>query len=173
MGEVVVRLSRPDDAVRAGEAAALIDAASADHDIARREPAFLREKLAHGHAALALDGDELVGFGYWSAWEGGRFVSHSGLVVRPDRRGLGLGRRLKLALFDSSRAALPRATLMSLTTSPQVRALNLALGFRPVPLERLTTDPGFWKGCATCRRQAEARAAGDACCCEGMILEPD
>jgi hypothetical protein len=42
-----------------------------------------------------------------------------------------------------------------------------------VPLERLTTDPEFWKGCNTCRQQAEARAAGDACCCEGMILEPE
>jgi hypothetical protein len=53
-----------------------------------------------------------------------------------------------------------------------VRALNLALGFRAVPLERLTSDPAFWEGCNTCRQQAIARAKGDPCCCEGMILEP-
>ena len=122
---------------------------------------------------LAVSAGELVGFGYWSDWEAGRFVSHSGLVVRPDQQGKGLGRRLKRVLFESSKGELPRATLMSLTSSPQVKKLNLSLGFHFVPLERLTSDPSFWEGCKTCRNYAAVRARGERCCCEGMILEPE
>jgi GNAT superfamily N-acetyltransferase len=170
--EVVVRLARREDAAFGPAAAGLIDAAAGDFDIARRDAAFLERKIATGRAALALLGSELVGFGYWSEWESGRFVSHSGLVVRRDLTGRGIGRRLKLALFESSRRRFPHATLMSLTSSPQVRALNLSLGFRVVPLERLTSDPAFWEGCRTCRNFAAVQAAGGRCCCEGMILEP-
>lgn len=169
---VEVRVSTPADARHAPAAAALIAAAAQAHDIATRSPELLAEKLRTGHAAVALHGGELVGFGFWSEWEGGRFVSHSGLVVREDFRGHGLGKRLKQALFESSRRVLPHATLMSLTTSPEVKAMNLSLGFRVVPLERLTKDPAFWAGCRTCRNYEEVQRRGEICCCEGMILEP-
>jgi len=168
-----VRESRPDDVELAVAASALIEAAARENDIALRAPAWLASKIAQGRAAIALAAGELVGFGYWSAWEEGRFVSHSGLVVRPSHQGIGLGRRLKLVLFESSRRALPRATLMSLTTSPQVKALNLSLGFRVVPLERLTGDPAFWEGCRTCRNYEDVRGRGERCCCVGMILESE
>jgi len=170
---VEVRVAGPADVRHADGAARLIAAAASAHDIATRSPELLAEKIRAGHAALALSGGELVGFGFWSAWEGGLFVSHSGLVVRADFRGHGLGRRLKLALFESSRRALPHATLMSLTTSPEVKAMNLSLGFHVVPLERLTEDPAFWEGCKTCRNYPEVKRRGEICCCEGMILEPD
>jgi GNAT superfamily N-acetyltransferase len=170
--EVLVRGSGPEDAGLAPQASALIEEASHEHDIARRSVSFLEEKIRKGRAAFAFDGDELIGFGYWSDWEGGRFVSHSGLVVRPGYTGHGIGRRLKMELFESSRRALPKAKLMSLTTSPQVKAMNLALGFRVVPLDQLTTDPAFWEGCKTCRNYAEVQARGEKCCCEGMLLLP-
>jgi len=54
-----------------------------------------------------------------------------------------------------------------------VKEMNLALGFRMVPLGRLTKDPAFWAGCRTCRNYAAVQARGELCCCEGMILEPD
>jgi len=170
--EVYVRGSGPEDVGLAPEAAGLIDAASREHDIARRAVPFLEEKIRKRRAAFAFDGSELIGFGYWSDWEGGRFVSHSGLVVRPDYTGHGIGRRLKAELFESSRSQLPEATLMSLTTSPQVKAMNLRLGFHVVPLDQLTVDPAFWDGCKTCRNYAEVQARGEKCCCEGMILSP-
>ena len=170
---IEVREARPDEDHLAAAAAALIDASAEEHDIARRTPEWLAKKIRAGKAAVALRDGELVGFGYWSDWEGGRFVSHSGLVVRSDLRGHGLGGRLKRVLVDSSRAALPRATLMSLTTSEAVKRMNLAYGFRVVPLDRLTDDPAFWEGCKTCRNYAEVQARGERCCCEGMILEPD
>lgn len=177
MADVEVRESGPEDVRFAEPAAALIEAAAAEFDIARREPAWLAKKIAARRAALAIGRDEggaedLVGFGYWSSWEDDRFVSHSGLVVRPDQRGTGLGSRLKRVLFESSRRQLPEAALMSLTTSPQVKQLNLSLGFEVVPLDQLTKDPAFWEGCKTCRNYAEVQARGERCCCEGMLLRP-
>lgn len=167
-----VRESGPADERLAGVASALIESAAEEHDIAQREPAFLRTKISAGQAAVALLEAELVGFGYWSAWDAGRFVSHSGLVVRPDLRGVGLGRELKRCLFASSRERLPAAALMSLTNSPEVRAMNLSLGFRVVPLEDLPDDPEFWKGCDACRNIERVRSEGLRCCCEAMLLDP-
>lgn len=174
---ISVRESGPEDVRFAAAASALIGRVADRFDIARRTPEWLAPKIAKRHAALALlpdaaGAEDLVGFGYWSDWEKGAFVSHSGLVVRPDLMGMGLGKRLKLVLFESSRRVLPRATLMSLTTSPQVRRMNLELGFKIVPLERLTKDPAFWEGCKTCRNYAAVQAKGEICCCEGMIREP-
>ncbi len=170
---IVVRETTPDDAAFAEPASALIELLSVEYDIARRTPDWLRAKIVKRRAAVALEAGELVGFGYWSAWENDAFVSHSGLVVRPDHMGLGLGRRLKMVLFESSLAQLPNATMMSLTTSAQVKRLNASLGFRVVPLDQLTKDPSFWAGCAACRNYADVQARGELCCCEGMIRTPD
>jgi GNAT superfamily N-acetyltransferase len=168
-----VRTSGPQDVGWAAPAAALIREAARSHDIAVRSEELLRSKLRSGRAVLGFFGQELVGFGYYSEWEGGRFLSHSGLVVRPDMRGKGLGRALKLALFEASRVRFPKAIVMSLTTSPEVMALNSSLGFVPVPFEDMTKDEEFWKGCETCRNWEEAKRLGQQCCCQGMILTPD
>ena len=173
-----VRASGPGDRARAGEAALLIARAAGDFDVARRSAADLEEPIAAGRAVLALlerpgAPGELAGFGYWSAWEGGRFVAHSGLVVDPAWRGRGLGRALKLALLASSTAAHPRARVMSLTSSPAVRALNESLGFRSAELAELTGDAGFWRGCEGCRNVAAVRAQGGRCCCLAMLLIPE
>ncbi len=173
MGGIEVRESTPEDTPRAEQAAHLIAEASSHHDIATRTTEWLAKKVRARRAAVALDGDELVGFGYWSSWQEDTFVSHSGLVVRADYRGAGLGGDLKRVLFDSSRRQLPDARLISLTTSPQVRKLNLALGFEIVPLDQLTQDPAFWEGCKTCRNYEDVVARGEQCCCEGMLLLPD
>lgn len=173
MSEVLVRCSRPSDARHAAPAAALIAEAARDSDIAVREESLLREKIVAGRAALALESGRLVGFGYFSDWDGGAFVSHSGLVVREDHQGTGLGRRLKEVLFQASRRLFPDATTMSLTSSKAIERLNLSLGFRRAPLSALTRDPEFWKGCLTCRNYERVDAAGEQCCCFGMIRPPE
>lgn len=171
--DVEVRIARPEDRAFAAAAARLIEAAARDSDIARRSEELLRAKIETGRAAVAIANGELVGFGYFSEWEGGRFVSHSGLVVREDHQGIGLGRRLKERLLEASRRLFPDATTMSLTTSKAVEQLNLSLGFVHVPLDRLTSDPEFWKGCETCRNYAQMQREGKKCCCFGMILAPE
>jgi len=170
--EIEVRVAGPDDVELAEAAERLIETVVDQADIARRSEATLRAKIESGQAAIALKGGELIGFGYFSAWQGGQFVSHSGLVVRPDFQGHGLGHRLKQCLFEASRRQYPDAAIISLTTSPAVEAMNRALGFERVPLEELTTDPEFWKGCETCRNYAEVQRQGKKCCCFGMILRP-
>jgi GNAT superfamily N-acetyltransferase len=170
---IEVRESGPEDVIYADAASRLIDSVADEYDIARRTPGWLASKIKKRHAALAVEHGELVGFGYWSAWEHDSFVSHSGLVVRPDRMGRGLGGRLKDVLYHSTRRQLPEATMMSLSTSPQVMKINQSLGFEVVPLDRLTSDPAFWAGCATCRNFADVRARGEKCCCQGLILTPE
>jgi GNAT superfamily N-acetyltransferase len=167
---LTVRIARPEDAPLARSAAALVRAAAADHDVAVRPAALLRSKIETGRAVVALRAGRLVGFGYFSEWEGGKFVSHSGLVVRAEERGRGLGRRIKTRLLRASRRLFPRARTMSLTSSPAVLSLNRSLGFRRVALSRLTRDPRFWEGCLGCRSYAKARRAGRRCCCSGMLL---
>lgn len=171
-GTLVVRRAGPDDARFAEAASAMIAAAAKDNDIAEREPELLEEKIRSGKAAVALEGERLVGFGYFSEWQGGAFVSHSGLVVDPSLRGQGVGRRLKMALFEASEEMYPDATTMSLTTSEAVKAMNRSLGFRVVPFEEMTTDERFWDGCKTCRNYERVRAEELRCCCEGMIRPP-
>jgi N-acetylglutamate synthase-like GNAT family acetyltransferase len=171
--DVAVRVADEVDVVHAATAAALIAGFAGGHDIAMRSVELIEDKIRRRQAALALHDGELIGFGYWSSWEGGKFVSHSGLAVRRDFWDQGIGKRLKRALFESSRSQLPGATLMSLTSSPKVKALNLGLGFQVVPLDRLTVDPAFWEGCRSCRNFAAVQARGERCCCEGMILLPE
>ncbi len=168
---VTVRVARKGDRVHAAAASRLIRRASAAHDLARRPAKLLREKIEHGKAAIALIDDELVGFGFFSEWEGGKFVSHSGLVVRDDQQGKGIGRRLKQALLRAGTRLFPRAKTMSITTSPAVEAMNRSLGFVRCPLSRLTKDAEFWKGCRTCRNFARVRRAGKKCCCFGMVKD--
>jgi len=170
---IVVRVAGAEDAGFAEAASVLIADAALEFDVAKRSPRLLREKIVGGQAVLALEDDELVGFAFWSTWQNGRFVSHSGLVVRPDRRGRALGRRLKWELTAASRRRHPDAALMSLTSSRAVRAMNRALGFVQVPLDHLTLDPAFWRGCEACRNHAELGAHPDHCRCVGMILRPD
>lgn len=175
--EVVVRHAEPADVHFARAASELIERASHDNDIATREPELLEHKVRTGRAAVALivepDGAErLVGFGFFSDWEGGRFVSHSGLVVAPELRGHGVGRRLKSCLIEASERMFPDATTMSLTSSPPVKAMNLSLGFEVVPFDKMTKDQGFWDGCLTCRNYEQAKSEGKRCCCEGMIRPP-
>ena len=170
--EIEVRISGPKDVTLAKVAQRLIDLVVEQADIARRSTKMLRAKIVAGQAAVAFCGDELIGFGYFSAWQQGQFVSHSGLVVRSDFQGHGLGRRLKQCLFGASRALYPEACIISLTTSPAVEAMNLSLGFQRVPLDQLTSDPEFWKGCETCRNYAAVQRQGKRCCCFGMLLRP-
>lgn len=173
MTRIVVRIAKSTDRSYAAAAARLIRDAAREHDVAPRSVGLLRDKIEHGRAALALRGKELVGFGFFSEWEGGKFVSHSGLVVKDDLRGKGVGQRLKTALFRASSRLFPDATTMSLTTSPAVEAMNRALGYVRVPLSRLTKDEEFWNGCRTCRNFARVRRQGVKCCCFGMIKKPE
>ncbi len=169
---VKCRQSTAGDRRYAQVASKLIRSVSGDFDMALRPAEFLAAKIESGQAALALDDNVLVGFGYYSEWENARFVSHSGLVVKPNYRGRGLGSQLKAILLAASQHQFPQAVLMSLTNSASVKAMNLKLGFQVASFEELTTDSEFWAGCKHCRSYLDSRTNGRQCCCEAMVLRP-
>ncbi len=77
--------------------------------IAGRTPDMIRQKILDGKAVIALTPNgEWAGFAYIEAWEGGKFVSNSGLIVRPDLRGNGVAAAIKQAVFRLSRTLYPR-----------------------------------------------------------------
>lgn len=52
--------------------------------------------------------------------------------------------------------------------------MSLRLGFTKVPYSALTTDPAFWKGCATCPHYHTLLANnGQTCECQGLLFDPD
>ena len=178
MSKVSVRASEPSDFSYAEVAAELILRASQDFQIAARSPYMLMEKITAGHAALALEGEELIGFGYIAAWKDNT-VSHSGMVVREDHRGTGLFVKLKEVLMDIANREYPESDVISLTASDAVRKVNAGLGYQFVPLSELSKDPEFWNGCRGCKdyetvnssdSTAELNPFGMRCCCRGMRL---
>lgn len=141
--------------------------------IAKRKPAYIKEKMEEGKAIIAVSEDNHVaGFCYIESWEGRKFVANSGLIVHPEFRGLGLAKKIKEATFELSRKTYPNAKLFGITTSPAVMHINSDLGYRPVPLYELTTDTAFWKGCASCPNyDILQRTDQRMCLCTGMICD--
>lgn len=142
--------------------------------IGGRTPEFIRRKMRDHRAIIATTSDgEWAGFCYYDVYEGGKFVSQSGLIVAPQFRGQELSAKLKTVLFRLCRKLFPEAKLFGITTGTAVMRLNEKLGFRPVGFESLTKDPGFWEGCELCRHHdILQRTAGRYCLCTGMLYEP-
>ncbi|MCB0571793.1 MAG: GNAT family N-acetyltransferase [Phaeodactylibacter sp.] len=118
--------------------------------IAERQPAYIREKMRHGKAVIALLGDTLAGFCYIESWSHGRYVANSGLIVAPEFRKHGLAKAIKKQAFELSRDLYPEARLFGITTSLPVMRINSELGYKPVTFSELTQDEEFWKGCRSC-----------------------
>lgn len=141
--------------------------------IAKRKPEYIRSKMQEGKAIIAVsDDNRLAGFCYIERWEERKFVANSGLIVHPDFRGLGLAKKIKEATFELSRKRYPKSKLFGITTSPAVMHINSELGYRPVPLYELTTDPAFWDGCSSCPNfDILQRTERRMCLCTGMVVD--
>ncbi len=138
--------------------------------IAKRNPEYIRKKLATGHAVICIIENEVAGFCYVETWSHGRYVSNSGLIVSPDFRNLGLARNIKRAAFDLARNLYPEARVFGITTSGPVMKINTELGYAPVPFNELTQDEDFWKGCSGCSNYAILESKErKMCLCTGML----
>lgn len=142
--------------------------------IAKRTPEFVRAKMSEGKAVIAIAQDgRWAGFCYIESWSHGRFVANSGLIVHPDFRRYGLGRRIKTSIFELSRARYPRARIFGLTTGRSVMRMNSALGYEPVTYSELTRDPQFWAGCKSCPNYAILESKNrSSCLCTAMLYDP-
>ena len=141
--------------------------------IAKRSAEYVADKIEHGQAVIALDGNRLVGFAYIETFSHKRFVANSGLIVHPDYRNQGLAKKIKRKIFDLSRKLYPNAKIFSITTGLAVMKMNTELGFKPVTFSELTDDEEFWKGCQGCRNyDILQRNNYKMCLCTGLLYDP-
>jgi len=141
--------------------------------IAKRSPAYVKQKMLEHKAVVALYEGEFAGFSYIESWSNKEFVANSGLIVADKFRGLGLATRIKRRIFQLSREMFPQAKIFSLTTGAAVMKMNFELGYRPVTFDELTTDAAFWRGCESCVNfDILQRNGGHKCLCTGLLYDP-
>ncbi len=144
--------------------------------IAKRQPAYIRQKIKEGKAVIALTSEgQLAGFCYIESWGKNKdFIANSGLIVAPQFRHLGLAGLIKQATFTLSRKKFPQAKIFGITTSPAVMKINYNLGYRPVTFDQLTDDDDFWAGCASCvNYDILQRTNRRHCLCTAMLYDPE
>ena len=138
--------------------------------IAKRDPAYVAEKLMSGKAVIALDEGRVAGFCYVEDWDHGKYVANSGLIVAPEYQRQGLAKKIKKAAFQLARSLYPKARVFGITTSLAVMKINSALGYKPVTFSELTQDETFWKGCQSCPNyDVLTRNDRKLCLCTGML----
>lgn len=141
--------------------------------IAKRTPAYIQKKMENKDAVIALIGNKFAGFCYIESWQHGKFVAHSGLIVHPDYRNLGLAKKIKTFVFNYSLEKYPGAKVFGITTGLAVMKINSDLGYKPVPFSELTSDPTFWSGCKTCTNFEILKSKDyKMCLCTGMLYDP-
>jgi hypothetical protein len=140
--------------------------------IAKRDPTYIRQKMAEGKAVIAIDKNQVIGFCYIESWEDQKYVANSGLIVHPDHRKTGLAKAIKQKIFERSKEKFPNAKLFGITTSMAVMKINSDLGYRPVSFSALTKDATFWEGCQSCANyDILKRTKRSMCLCTGMVYD--
>ena len=142
--------------------------------IAKRSPDYLIMKMEEGKAVIATTQDGVwVGFCYVEAWEHGKYVANSGLIVSPAFRKTGVATEIKKKIFSLSREKYPDAKIFGLTTGLAVMKINSDLGYEPVTYSELTNDEEFWKGCQSCVNYEILMSKGRKnCMCTAMLFDP-
>ena len=140
--------------------------------IAKREPAYVAQKMASGDSIIAFVDNELAGFCYIETFDDKTFVVNSGLVVNAEIRKHGVGRAIKQGVFNLSRTKYPNAKIFGITTSLAVMKINTDLGYEPVTFSELTASEDFWKGCKSCKNYGILMDNDrKMCLCTGMLFD--
>lgn len=142
--------------------------------IAKRSPAYIEQKMKEGKAVIATTQDGTwVGFCYIEAWEHGKYVANSGLIVAPAFRKTGVATEIKKKVFQLSREKYPTSKIFGLTTGLAVMKINSDLGYEPVTYSELTNDEEFWKGCQSCvNYEILMSKERKNCMCTAMLFDP-
>ena len=142
--------------------------------IAKRSPAYIEQKMKEGKAVIATTQEGAwVGFCYVEAWEHGKYVANSGLIVAPAFRKTGVATEIKKKIFKLSREKYPDAKIFGLTTGLAVMKINSDLGYEPVTYSELTNDEEFWKGCQSCvNYEILMSKQRKNCMCTAMLFDP-
>jgi hypothetical protein len=142
--------------------------------IAKRSPEYIVSKMDEGKAVIAVTPDGTwVGFCYIEAWEHGKYVANSGLIVAPAFRKTGVATEIKHKIFELSREKYPASKIFGLTTGLAVMKINSDLGYEPVTYSELTNDEEFWKGCKSCvNYDILMSKERKNCLCTAMLFDP-
>ena len=70
--------------------------------IARRSPSYIKEKILSGNSVIAVNNKDFAGFCYIEVWGHGKYVAHSGLIVSPNYRKRGIGKKIKEKVLELS-----------------------------------------------------------------------
>lgn len=142
--------------------------------IAKREPAYIRQKMEEGKAVIAFSADGFwAGFCYIESWSNSNYVANSGLIVAPQYRKHGIAKLIKKKVFALSRTLYPQAKVFGLTTGQAVMRINSELGYRPVIYAELTQDDKFWEGCRSCVNfEILTMKERKNCLCTAMLYDP-
>ncbi|SHL74967.1 GNAT family protein [Flavobacterium saccharophilum] len=141
--------------------------------ISGRSPELLETKMKKGEAVIAFASDgRWAGFAFISAWEHGKYVSNSGLIVAPEFRHTELAKKIKGKILELSREMYPDANIFSLTSDLAVMKMNHELGFEPVSFSELTSDKVFWESCKSCVNcPILLSKEGKNCLCTAMLYD--
>jgi hypothetical protein len=174
--KITVRVATPDDKHYAETITKEMEesAKARGTGIAKRSPDYIKMKMDEGKAVIAhMPDGTWVGFCYIEAWEHGKYVANSGLIVSPPFRKSGVATEIKRTVFDLSRLKYPDAKIFGLTTGLAVMKINSDLGYEPVTYSELTNDEEFWKGCQSCVNYDILMSKGRKnCMCTAMLYDP-
>jgi len=174
--KITVRVATPDDKHYAETITNEMEesAKARGTGIAKRSPDYIMKKMNEGKAVIAHTPDGTwVGFCYVEAWEHGKYVANSGLIVAPAFRKSGVATEIKRTVFELSRRLFPDAKIFGLTTGLAVMKINSDLGYEPVTYSELTNDEEFWKGCQSCVNFEILTLKGRKnCLCTAMLYDP-
>lgn len=142
--------------------------------IAKRSSEYIEKKMDEGKAVIAHTPEGTwVGFCYIEAWEHGKYVANSGLIVAPAFRKTGVATEIKHRIFELSREMFPESKIFGLTTGLAVMKINSDLGYEPVTYSELTNDEEFWKGCRSCvNYDILMIKERKNCLCTAMLFDP-
>lgn len=173
---IIVRLATPDDKQYAETITKEMEesAKARGTGIAKRSPDYIIKKIEEGKSVIAVTGDGTwVGFCYIEAWEHGKYVANSGLIVAPAFRKTGVATEIKRRIFELSREKYPTSKIFGLTTGLAVMKINSDLGYEPVTYSELTNDEEFWKGCKSCvNYDILMSKERKNCMCTAMLFDP-
>lgn len=174
--KITVRVATPDDKHFAETITNEMEesAKARGTGIAKRSPVYIQKKMDEGKAVIAhLEDGTWVGFCYVEAWEHGKYVANSGLIVAPEFRKSGVATEIKRTVFELSRQLFPDAKIFGLTTGLAVMKINSDLGYEPVTYSELTRDEEFWKGCQSCVNYDILMSKDRKnCMCTAMLYDP-
>lgn len=116
--------------------------------IVDRTVGYLKRKINEGFGIMTIDTitREWAGFSCLEVWNHDKYVSNTGLIIKPKYRGKGLLKGLKSKVIEVAQKDFPDAKVFSLSSNKSVIRVNEELGYKRVSFSEVMNDPDFNQG---------------------------